>query len=75
MSDGNERAFARKGQLVGIVIAVTMLAWIGLQWLGPALGMPGRFAFLIDLAALAALFWAMVLTYQMWRARAVGRDN
>ena len=63
------RALARKGQTVGLVIAVTMVLWLAAQLVGPMIGLPGRFALLFDFAALAALFWAMVVTYQMWQAR------
>lgn len=69
MSDKQDRALARKGQTVGLVIAGTMLVWLAANWLGPQLGLPGRFALLIDFAALAALFWAMVVIYQIWQAR------
>jgi len=64
-----ERALAAKGRTAGLVIAGAMLLWIGAQWLGPRLGLPGRYVFLFDFAALAALFWALVVTYQIWRAR------
>lgn len=60
---------ARKGQMVGLVIAITMVLWLAAQLLGPMLGLPGRFALLFDFAALAALFWAMVVIFQMWQAR------
>lgn len=60
---------ARQSRLVGIVIAVTMVLWIGAQWLGAELGWQSRFVFLFDFAALAAFFWALVVTYQIWRAR------
>ena len=69
MSEASQKAFARKGQTVGLVIAITMVLWLAAQLLGPMLGLPGRFALLFDFAALAALFWAMVVTYQMWQAR------
>jgi hypothetical protein len=69
MNEQQEKALARKGQTVGLVIAGTMLIWLAANWAGPALGLPGRYAFLIDLLALAALFWAMVVTYQIWQAR------
>jgi hypothetical protein len=39
------------------------------QWIAPMLGMPGRYALLIDFAVLAALFWSMVVTYHIWRKR------
>jgi len=51
------------------VIAGTMLIWLAAQWIGPAMGLPGRFAFLIDLAALATFIWAMINTYWIWRER------
>ncbi len=69
MNEQQEKALARKGQTVGLVIAGTMLIWLAANWAGPALGLPGRYAFLIDLLALAALFWAMVVTFQIWQAR------
>ena len=65
-----ERQIARQTRTVALVIAGTMMLWIGAQWLGPALGLPGRFAFLFDFAALAALVWALVVTNQIRRRRA-----
>ncbi|KMW57842.1 hypothetical protein AIOL_002810 [Candidatus Rhodobacter oscarellae] len=64
-----DKALARQGRLVALVIAATMVLWIGAQWLGSAMGWQSRFAFLFDLAALAAFFWALVVTYQIWRKR------
>ena len=52
-----------------------MLLWLAAQWAAPAMGLPGRYAFLFDLAALAALFWAMVLIFQMWQARRASRET
>ena len=69
MSPEEDRQLARQARMVALVIAGTMLAWIGAQWLGPRLGLAGRYAFLFDLAALAAFFWALVVTYQIWRKR------
>ncbi len=69
MSPEEERRTARTARMVALVIAVTMVAWIGAQWLGPKMGLAGRYAFLFDLAALAAFFWALVVTYQIWRKR------
>lgn len=63
------QAIARKGRMVAVVIAATMLIWMAVSWLGGQLGLPTRFAFLFDLAALAAFFWALVVTYQIWRDR------
>ncbi len=64
-----DEQLARKARVVAVVIAATMVMWMGAQWLGGKTGMETRFAFLFDLAALAALFWALIVTYQIWRAR------
>jgi len=64
-----DAALARQGRIAALVIAVTMVLWLAAQYLGGRLGLPVRFVFLFDLAALAALFWALVVTFQIWRAR------
>ncbi|MGS4944297.1 DUF5337 domain-containing protein [Meridianimarinicoccus sp. RP-17] len=60
---------ARKARLAAGVMAGTAILWLGAQALGAAMGWPVRFVFLFDFAALAALFWALVVTFQIWRAR------
>lgn len=60
---------ARQARMVAFVIAGTMLLWMGAQWLGGQMGLEARFVFLFDFAALAAFFWALVVTYQIWRKR------
>lgn len=60
---------ARQARLVAIVLAVTMVLWMGAQLLGGQLGLETRFAFLFDLAAIAAFVWALVVTYRIWRGR------
>ena len=69
MADPQDRHLAGQARLVAIVIAATMVLWMGGQFLGASLGWPPRFVFLFDLAALAAFFWALVVTYRIWRAR------
>ena len=71
LPDPNRRP-AHQARLVAIVIAATMLMWMGAQWLGGQFGWDSRYAFLFDFAALAAFFWALVVTYRIWRTR---RDN
>ncbi|MES2915312.1 MAG: DUF5337 domain-containing protein [Pseudomonadota bacterium] len=60
---------AAQARLVGIVLATTMVLWMGAQWLGGQFGLEARYAFLFDLAAIAGFVWAMVVTYQIWRGR------
>lgn len=64
-----EKQLARRGRTVALVIAGAMLIWLLAQWLGPQIGLAGRYALLIDLAALAAFVWAMVVALQIWRRR------
>ena len=59
----------RQGRLVAVVIALTLVGWVGGQWLGARFGWDARYVFLFDFAALAAFFWALVVTYRIWRLR------
>ncbi|KNG92485.1 DUF5337 domain-containing protein [Pseudaestuariivita atlantica] len=68
-SDDDAARLARQGRITALVIAGTMILWIAANWIGAALGLPGRFAILFDLAALGALVWAFVNIYDMWRKR------
>jgi hypothetical protein len=63
------RQNAYQTRLVALVIAGTMILWIGAQWLGGVMGWQSRFAFLADLAALAGFTWALLVTYRIWRRR------
>lgn len=60
---------AARARRVGIVLAVTMVLWMGAQLVGRELGLEARFVFLFDLCAIAAFIWALVVTYQIWRGR------
>ena len=67
--DSQDARLARQGRITGLVIAATMILWLAASWIGGALGLPSRFAILFDLLALAALVWAFVNIYDMWRKR------
>ena len=68
--DEQEAALARKGRHISLVIAGTMILWMLIQmFVGPALGLPGRYALLFDFLALAALVYAFVNIYQLRQAR------
>ncbi|GGH21543.1 hypothetical protein SAMN05444007_102407 [Cribrihabitans marinus] len=70
MDRGTEDKLARKGRHIGLVIAVTMVLWLGMTlFIGPALGLPGRYALLFDLAALAGFVYAGINIVQLWRLR------
>ena len=63
------RQDAYQTRLVALVLAGTMIVWVGVQWLGGVMGWQTRFAFLADLAALAGFTWALLVTYRIWRRR------
>ncbi|MDC0343545.1 MAG: DUF5337 domain-containing protein [Aestuariivita sp.] len=69
MSDEQDRIIAAKGRHVSLVIAGSMILWILVQFAGPQMGLPGRYALLFDFAALAALIYAGVNIVQLRRMR------
>jgi hypothetical protein len=64
-----DRRLVRQVRLAAIVMAVAMVAWMAAQYVGGQMGWPTRLAFLFDLAAFAALVWALVVTYWVWKER------
>ena len=69
MEREKDTAMVRKGRTVSLLIAGTLIVWMLLQVIGPMVGLAGRYALLFDFAALAALIWAFVNIYQIWRMR------
>ena len=70
-----DMALAREARQVAVVIAATMILWLGAQWLGGRAGWETRYVFLFDLAALAAFIWALVVTWRIWRRQKRPRGN
>ena len=62
-----ERAQTRRAAMV---IFIALAGWMALSALGGAMGWPLRLAFLFDLAALAAVGWALWVIIRVWRAGA-----
>ena len=74
MAAKQDEISARTGRIVGLVIALTMVLWLAAQWIAPRIGLHPSFAFLFDLAALAALIWSLVVLYGLWqRQKRTGR--
>ena len=69
MASDKDKAIARQGRIAALVVAGAMLIWLIAHWAGPQLGLAGRYALLIDFAAMAAFVWAFVVALQIWRAR------
>jgi hypothetical protein len=65
----DQLALAKQARLAAIIIAATGVLWLGAVSFGGQMGLPVRFVFLFDLAALAAFFFALVILYRVWRAR------
>lgn len=68
MSD-DEFQTARQARTIGIVIAMTMILWMGAQLFGASLGLPPRLVFVFDAAALVVFAWALVATFRIWQKR------
>jgi len=62
-------AQVKQARLAAVVIFATMIIWMALQWIGGQIGLPARFVFLFDLAAMAAFAWALIVLFRVWRAR------
>ncbi|WP_126975760.1 DUF5337 domain-containing protein [Frigidibacter oleivorans] len=62
-----ERAAAAEVRRIALVIALTMVLWMGAQWLGGKVGLETRYVFLFDLMALAAFGWTLVATWRIWQ--------
>ena len=69
MNKDLEQKLAERSRTVSLVIAGTLLIWMFIQVVGMKMGLPGRYALLFDFAALAALIWALVNIFWIWRAR------
>lgn len=60
---------ARQGRSASLVIAGAMVFWMGAQALGANGLITTRFMFLIDLAAMAAMIWAVWVALRLWLSR------
>ena len=69
MQAKESRRDTKQSRVEGLVIAISMVIWIVAQSLGPYLGLPGRYAILIDFLALVAFLWAIISGMLMWRSR------
>ncbi|MBY4895204.1 DUF5337 domain-containing protein [Rhodobacteraceae bacterium N5(2021)] len=70
-----DRQLVRQIRRAAIVMSVTMILWIALQYIGGQMGWPVRIVFLFDIAAFAALVWALIVTYWVWKERKRSRDD
>ena len=59
----------KKGRNASLVIAGSMLVWLGMQWAAVELNISSRYMLLLDLAVMAAMVWSLLVTFQIWRTR------
>ncbi|MBR9651268.1 DUF5337 domain-containing protein [Thalassovita aquimarina] len=69
MSEERDIALARKGRITALVIAGTAVFWIVATFAGAQLELSQRTRALFDLIALAGFVLALVMIFQIWRAR------
>lgn len=50
-----------------VLIVVAIAAWLGASFLGGRIGLPPRYALLVDMLCLAALGWALWVLVSVWR--------
>ena len=72
--EGEEARARAQTRQASVVIVVAMLLWMGVSFLGGEMGLPVRYAFLVDMLCLAALGWALFVLFNVWRGRA-GKDR
>jgi len=63
-----EKETAKKHiRTASIVIFFTIILWMLAQFIGGRLGLPTRYAFLLDFAAMASFAWALYVLWNAWR--------
>ena len=56
-------------RLASVVILITMVVWMALQWIGGKIGLEARYVFLLDFFALAAFAWSLMVLMRVWLRR------
>ena len=69
MGELNKNEKEKKGRLIALIIAGSVLFWSLLQGAAPSVGIPAHYMLLIDFFTLAALAWAMISLYKIVRSR------
>ncbi|MEM9716511.1 MAG: DUF5337 family protein [Pseudomonadota bacterium] len=65
--DPFEKQQRKQAQIAAIAMAATVIIWVGGSYLGGQLGLPPRFAILLDFAALAAFAWSVIVLVRVLR--------
>lgn len=55
-----------------MVIAAAAVLWMAGTWLVARQGWDASYLLLLDLAAIAAFIWALIVTWGLWRGQRAG---
>ena len=69
IEQSRETALRAQTRQASVVMLIAVVLWMAGSWVGGVLGLPVRWAFLLDLACLAALAWSVIVLLKVWRAR------
>ena len=64
-----DKNLVKQGRVTALVIAGSVCLWLIVNAVGPKFGLTMRYAILADLIVMAALFWALVNCFFIWRGR------
>ncbi|EPX79927.1 DUF5337 domain-containing protein [Litoreibacter arenae] len=67
--DAGDKARAAKGRRLAVVIIVTALAFMGLEFAGATFGWSNRVMGLLEIGIAAIFVWVMIEAYGLWRSR------
>lgn len=70
----SHESIAKRGRFVSLVIAGSVAFWVVMNFVGPQLGLAGRYAILLDLMVAAALLWSLIVLFQIWRDQRHGEE-
>ena len=69
MRPETDKNLMKQGRLTALVIVGSVCLWLIANAVGPKFGLTMRYALLADFIVLAALFWALVNCFFIWRGR------
>ncbi len=69
MRPDTDKNLIKQGRFTALIIAGSTCLWLAANAVGPKFGLTMRYAILADLIVLAALFWALVNCFFIWRGR------
>ena len=69
MRPETDKNLMKQGRVTALVIAGSVVLWLIANAVGPKFGLTMRYAILADLIVMAAMLWALVNCFFIWRGR------